>query len=489
MQFVEPVGFEEALRKLGERTAVGSGLTASEWRDVPAALRERAFFSSRVESIRFLQRAREAIGDWLASSRERLESGEEALKAGSRAVFVEQMRRFALSEGMGPLEPEDAGTVRDITSERRLGLIFEVQTQQAADYGWWRQGQQPEVLNEWPAMRFVRVKEVAQERDAHRPHEGRVYLKNDPVWERVINQDFGVPWGPWGWGCGHDVEEVDREEAEALGLVKRDEVLAPAERWFNENLRASVKGLDEDLVGRLAAEFGDRVEVGGEALRWRGEALGRELALGQGPLRQHPVGEAVRVETHGRAKEQALVALGAIEKVHDLPAGVPQVPLQELGGRVYGRFACVARPAGGYRAQALAVRSGGPWPSLTAAHEIGHWLDLEVFGEEGGFGTESAMMAGVLGALEATAAVRALRLRRATTTSPAIRQHLDYLLHPREMWARAYAQYIAERSKYRVLSEELERARAAEQHRQWATEDFEPVGRAIDVLMKAKGLR
>jgi hypothetical protein len=36
------------------------------------------------------------------------------------------MAEFAIGEGMGPILPELAGTVRDITSEKRLGLIFDV---------------------------------------------------------------------------------------------------------------------------------------------------------------------------------------------------------------------------------------------------------------------------------------------------------------------------------------------------------------------------
>jgi hypothetical protein len=134
---------------------------------------------------------------------------------------VELAREFALSEGMGPLDPADAGTIKDITSEPRLGLVFNTVTQQADDYGYWRQGMDPDVLNEFPAQRFIRVKAVKQERELHIPYENQVYLKTDPIWAKVINHDFGVPWGPWGWGCGHDVQDEDRAMAEELGLVKR----------------------------------------------------------------------------------------------------------------------------------------------------------------------------------------------------------------------------------------------------------------------------
>lgn len=180
MQFVKPMPFREAVEKLGERSPVGSTLTSSEWGDVPVALRERAFFSSQVENARFLQRAQDAIGDFLTGSRETLPDGQTLLKTGSRAKFVEQMREFAQAEGMGPLDESEAGTIKDITSERRLGLIFNVQTQQANDYGYWRQGQDADVLNEFPAQRFVRVMDVKEPRLWHEQFEDQVYLKMDP---------------------------------------------------------------------------------------------------------------------------------------------------------------------------------------------------------------------------------------------------------------------------------------------------------------------
>jgi hypothetical protein len=261
--------FSEAVGKLGSKSVIGSKMTSAEWADVPVQLRDRAFFSSQVESIRFLDRAKMPISDFLQANREMTPEGP-ALAMGSRAQFVDVLREFAQREGLGPLTPEDAGTIKDITSERRLALIFDTQTRQAGDYGYWRQGMDPDVLNEFPAQRFVRVQEVKQERDSHQRFEGQVYLKTDPIWANVINEDFGVPWGPWGWGCGHDVEDTDRAEAEQLGLVKPGEEIQPDQRSFNDDLEASTKGLEPDLLTKLLEEFGDQVELDEEkqVIRW-----------------------------------------------------------------------------------------------------------------------------------------------------------------------------------------------------------------------------
>jgi hypothetical protein len=265
MEFIAPLPFTDAVRKLGSQSVVGSVFSSGEWRDLPVELRENAFFSSRIESARFLQRAQDALGDFLAGNHVITESGESMLATGSRAAFVSQMQDFLESEGV----VRTSGDMKDIISEKRLGLIFDVKTRQAQDFGWWKQGMNPAVLNEFPAMRFIRVRDVQTERPGHIPYEGQVYLKTDPIWELEINKDFGVPWGPWGWGCGHDVEDVDRDEAEKLHLLRPGQRLAPPKRFLNQDLQASVKTMDPELVAKLKQAMEDQIEIENEIIRWK----------------------------------------------------------------------------------------------------------------------------------------------------------------------------------------------------------------------------
>ena len=264
MQLVKPLPFPEAVSKLGQKSLIGSALSSSEWRDVPVALRERAFFSSQVESARVLQRARDGIADFLQSSRDA--TAGDALKTGSRADFAKQMQDFLKTEG---IERTD-GSLKDLAGEKRLGLIFDTQVRQANDYGYWKQGQDADVLDAFPAQRFIRVLEVKEQRDSHAQYEDGVWLKSDPIWTR-INDDFGTPYGPWGWGCGHDVEDVSREEAEALGLLEPGQPVKPEKRDFATDAVASTKPLDPDLLAKLLAELGDNVAYDAEAqtLRWK----------------------------------------------------------------------------------------------------------------------------------------------------------------------------------------------------------------------------
>lgn len=268
MEFTKPVSYTEAIEKIGRKSIVGSKLSSSEWRDVPVALRERAFMSARVESAQFLQRARDGISEFLSEARETVETErgpEQALSTGSRQDFVKQMTDFLKENGI----ERTTGDIKDIAGERRLNLIFDTQVRQAHDYGYAKQGWDPDVLDAFPAQRFIRVAPVEEPRDWHIQFEGEVRLKSDVGFWTAINQDFGVPWGPWGWGCQHDVEDVDRAEAEALGLLPPGATVPSPEATFNDRLEASTKHLDPDIAEFLERGLGEKVEVTEESVKWR----------------------------------------------------------------------------------------------------------------------------------------------------------------------------------------------------------------------------
>jgi hypothetical protein len=72
------------------------------------------------------------------------------------------------------------------------------------------------------------------------------------------------------------------------------------------------------------------------------------------------------------------------------------------------------------------------------------------------------------------------------------RRHTDYLLKPEELWARSYAQYIAERSADSDMLAALDLLRPPAltgqlYSSQWETTDFAPVAAAIDTLFKGLG--
>jgi hypothetical protein len=275
MQFVEPTPFEEAIAKFGERSPVTSVLKSADWRAVPVELRERAFFSATVENVRFLQLAQTTIMDSITGATAVNDRGEKYFRAGGRAQFIERMQQFAIKSGMGPLDPNDKRTLKDIRSEGRLALIYDTTVKAAQDYGYWKQGQDPDVLDAFPAQRFIRVHLVKKPRPYHRAHEGEVHRKDDLDFWLDMNRDFHVPWGPWGFNSGMDVEDVGRRVAEQLGLVRRDEDFTTAtaraktpEKSFNSRLQASTQGLNPKLVNFLKLAFGNQAKIADGAVTW-----------------------------------------------------------------------------------------------------------------------------------------------------------------------------------------------------------------------------
>ena len=326
MEFTEPIPFSEAIAKLQERGILPTALNSAQLGEVEVAIREKAFFSSRVESTRVLQSMKDYLGDYLAGTR--MENG--GLKAQGRAEFVADMRELAIREGLGRVDPKTGkidpvireNDLTDIRSTRRLQLIFDTQVESAQEYGFWKQGQNPDILWVYPAQRFIRVRPVMVPRWYHQAQEGTIRRKDDLDFWLDMNRDFNVPWGPWGYGSGMGVEDVDREDAIAAGVIGPDEVVRPIEKTFNNGLSAGIRDLDGGLAAELARITGGTV-AGGRVVARKSEF--KETVLphpsGRGTLTlADEVYESLRKAAERNGHGAALVA-------RDLPAVMrPKLP-------------------------------------------------------------------------------------------------------------------------------------------------------------------
>ena len=246
-----------------------------DWIDEEENIETRAFFSSRVENARFLNRAKKHLEDRIQNTVEDTPKGK-ALKAGGRADFVRSMRDFMVKEGMANEDEfRDAEGVTDIRSESRLKLIYDTNLRQAYGYGGWKQGQKPAILRRYPAQRFRRSFRVNEPRPLHEENDGEVRLKSDEsFWLEMNSSEIGgfeVPFGPWGFNSGMGVEDVSREDAAALGLSV--DGVKPVKAELNENLQASVKTMDDDVKAKLKAEL-EQFKLARQKFIERGDALG-----------------------------------------------------------------------------------------------------------------------------------------------------------------------------------------------------------------------
>jgi len=272
----------DAIAKLDIKTPVGSALRSADWETVPLALRERAQFSAGVENARLLQAIQDRMLGQVKLQRERLESGETAVF--DRASFIDAIRQIAVDEGVETIQTaDDIGTIKDIRSIPRLGMIYDMQLAQANGFARYKMDQDEGALLLYPAQRLS--DSTARKPRADWPErwqaagdqvgwEGAlrndfVALKTSPIWAALSR--FGTPWPPFDFGSTREIEDVDWEEAKALGLVKDGDVPQTSVPDFNDQLEASVAGLSPEMQRKLGLYFGEQVAIEDGRAMWTGQ--------------------------------------------------------------------------------------------------------------------------------------------------------------------------------------------------------------------------
>ena len=273
-----PRPLADAISSISARTPIGSALRSADWANVPLGLRESAQFSAGVESARVLQRVQERVQQMVEMRRSAMADG----SAGAffdRAKFVAELRKLGIEEGLTPVDPADRETLRDITSEGRLGMIFDIQTQRASEFARWKMEQDPDVLDAYPCQELIRVesrKVPRKWRDRWQAAGGQLYSgrmvarKDDAIWRRISR--FGTPWPPFDFQSGMGLEDVSRTDAERIGALEPGAVVAPQDGAFTDEMKASVQGISPKLRGALSTIFGDQVEFDGDTVKWKGAA-------------------------------------------------------------------------------------------------------------------------------------------------------------------------------------------------------------------------
>lgn len=271
----------EAVKSISAKTPIGSLLRSADWAQVPVALRQRAQFSAGVTSARLLQTVQDRLAGQISQQREQLASGKQATF--DRSSFIDAVRGIADAEGIPPGD----GSIRDITSIPRLGLIYDMQNAQAAGFARHKLDTSEGALALYPAYRLG--ESTAKEPRPQDWWERRwfeagqqtawagaiptefVALKTSPIWSAL--SEFGTPWPPFDWGSTRELEEVDRDEAVALGLMEADWSPPPGAEGgedFNSQLEASINGLDPAVLDQLSKWFGNAVQFLGDTVKWAG---------------------------------------------------------------------------------------------------------------------------------------------------------------------------------------------------------------------------
>ena len=233
MIYSKPVSSEIALEYLDKSELLPNKLRSAELSKLPLQLRERAFFSAGVLQLEFLQAAIDRVRS--------LVSGQS-----DAATMRLELKKILAELDYQPAQGT-AGTLQDLSSDKRLNLILETNVSQARHYGSYQADQDPVILELWPAQELRRVGGTPiAPRPWHQKwvqaggtlYAGRIIArKNDPIWTRSqatggFNR-FGTPYPPYDFNSGMRLRDIDRDEAIALGVIQPDDPAPePAPRDF-----------------------------------------------------------------------------------------------------------------------------------------------------------------------------------------------------------------------------------------------------------------
>ena len=251
-----------------------AGLSSAEWESFSAAIKDRAFFSSRVESARFLETARARIAEMLDNAR----NANGVIT--SRAQVVSDIMRAARESGIATGEDGMA----DPGSYARARVIVDTNAGLAAGYAHAEAMGTLGARLAFPAQELVRVEERNVPRNWQqrwRAAGGRisdggrmVALKEDPIWVAISR--FGLPYPPFDYNSGMGVDDISFDEAVELGVIKED--YRPPEKSpldsFNEGLEAELEmPKDSPEWMKLKDTFGDQIRNEGGKVMWRSELV------------------------------------------------------------------------------------------------------------------------------------------------------------------------------------------------------------------------
>ncbi len=264
---LEIAPLEEAVGRMDRKMPIARALTSAEWADVPLALRERALWTANFAKADVLQVMHDAIGDRLKLEPRESVPGRGAVTM-SRDNFITELRDRLEASGYVPPQGK-RGTIQDLTSTGRLGLIFDMNTQAAQGYARWKSGQAEGALFAFPAQELFRSESRQVPRNwivrwqaagGQISDGGRlIAAKDDPIWTAI--SAFGTPWPPFDYNSGMDVRDISRGEAERLGVIAPGAEVKPPQVGFNANLEKSVEGYAPEIVEDALSDFGGGVQV------------------------------------------------------------------------------------------------------------------------------------------------------------------------------------------------------------------------------------
>ena len=239
----QPAPFSEAIKALADKNLLPDFMTSADIRALDAALKNQSFFSAQTTDEYLLKLYQDKIGGLLNPVR----IAGQATTQYSPVYVRRAIQDFLISVNYSPA-PEDAGTIKDLSSDARVQLVLQTNKQLAQGQGNWLQSQRSGVLDSFPADELFRLEERVQKRNwlarwrlageqtdddigtgwTITPDERMIALKNHDIWNwigssELFDDALDVIWPPFAFNSGMWVKDVSRADCEEIGLLDKGE--------------------------------------------------------------------------------------------------------------------------------------------------------------------------------------------------------------------------------------------------------------------------
>ena len=256
MIYAAPMPFREALDSQEARAYLPTDFRSADLAKLDPALLRRAQFSARTTDLGRLDNLGTIYRDILAG---RLD----------RATGRLLVKQYIAVHGPGGISTNDGG-LQDFAGDTRINLQIDTNVEMMRGLGNELQGQQPEVLDAYPARELIRVIDRKVPRDwvarwdtarAATTMDGATSAREDgrmvaivghPIW-RELNR-FGNDYAPFDFNSGMGLEDVSRREAMSLGIIDRDTQIFPDQSLLRPDVNVQTSAAVNDPRLRAALE-------------------------------------------------------------------------------------------------------------------------------------------------------------------------------------------------------------------------------------------
>ena len=291
---------------IAKKKLAPSTLSYKQWREMPEEIKRRSMFSAKLFQAEHLSDIKKKLIENLEGKRIKVRESSTGRKyweskgmldeinprtgvkygdeyvLQSRSMITRDLIDLAKERGIQP-----TGTEYDVEWQghpSRVDVIFDTNIKQAINTANFNAGQDEDILAFFPAYEFGRLAEAEEPRDwpsrwqeagdsigwAGASKEKMIALKNSPIWGALNQISPGNQIPPYDWNSNMGwLREVNRAEAESLGILDPKQRLSPAPIDLNKETMADVSSLDQWTLKQLMAEFPKQIQKVGKKVFFR----------------------------------------------------------------------------------------------------------------------------------------------------------------------------------------------------------------------------